>query len=272
MDRSVSKRVAIAEKAARDGGAVARNWFREELPVDTKSGKTDVVTRADREAQDRIIEVITEAYPDEPIVGEEEDAMKTVPHSGPAWVADPIDGTNNFVRKMPIWTTSVAAVRDGEPVAACNYLPMMGDTYSADSRGARRNGDPISVNDREDPERCTVVPTLWWEFDARDEYAAATKAIVERFGDLRRLGSIQVCLAMLAEGSLEGVLSNIWPNPWDTIAGVYLVRQAGGTVTDIHGDPWTHASQGIVASNGRVHQSVLEATQDVVGGISNLDA
>lgn len=263
MATSVNKRVAIAEKAARDGGAVARSWFREELPVDTKGGKTDVVTRADREAQERIIDVISEAYPDEPIVGEEGDAEKRVPESGFAWVVDPIDGTNNFVRKMPIWTTSVAAVRDGEPIAACNFLPMLGDTYSADSRGSRRNGVPITVNDRQDPDRCTVVPTLWWEFDARDEYAAATSAIVERFGDLRRLGSIQVCLAMLAEGSLEGVLSNIRPNPWDTIAGVYLVRQAGGTVTDMYGDRWEHASQGIVASNGRVHESVLEATQAI---------
>lgn len=263
MEQRERSRLAVAEKAAREGGSIAQQFSRQGVVVDTKSGKTDYVTQADRDAQDRIIDTISSVYPDEPIIGEEGNAPKSVPESGPAWVVDPIDGTNNYVRNIPLWTTSVGAVIDGEPVAACNYLPLLDELYSADVTGARRNGFSISVNDRKDPGAATVVPTLWWGFDARDEYADATAAIVNRFGDMRRFGSIQVTLAMIAEGALEGAISNVPQNPWDTIAGVYLVRQAGGTVTDIHGDRWHHGSEGIVASNGHIHESVLKATREI---------
>lgn len=263
MDCEERKRVAIAEKAARVGGKVALRSYRQGIDVKTKSGKTDFVTAADQATQERVMEVIAEAFPDELVVGEEEGAAKSVPDTGRAWIIDPIDGTNNYVRNIPLWATSIAAVVDGEPVAACNYLPVLDDLYAAGEDTTTLNGTPVSVNDRSDPEASAVVPTVWWDFESRDEFAAATRAIVERFGDLRRFGSVQVCLSMVAEGALEGVLSNLYPNPWDTIAGAHLLRQAGGTVTDIHGERWRHDSEGIVASNGAIHDSVLEATQAI---------
>ncbi|EMA04741.1 inositol monophosphatase family protein [Haloferax denitrificans] len=252
-----------AQRAARDGGAVARRAFRTGVAVETKGGKTDVVTQADRDAQRRVVERIRGAFPDDPIVGEEEDELKSVPESGPAWVVDPIDGTNNFVRNVPVWATAVAAVRDGEPVAAANYLPALDDCYAADDETAYRNGEEISVSQRDDPETCTVCPTFWWDYDARDEYAAAARAIVTRFGDLRRYGSMQVVLSYVADGSLDGVITNKRANPWDSVAGAHLVRMAGGTVTDLDGDEWRHDSEGLVASNGRVHDAVLEAAREI---------
>lgn len=263
MTNDAEKRAAVARRAAEAGGVVAAETFRTGLDVELKSGKTDVVTSADRDAQDRVVEVIGEAFPDEPVVGEEAGVPSSLPSAGPAWVVDPIDGSNNYVRGIPLWATSVAAVRDGEPVAAATAVPPVGDLYVAGPDGATRNGDPIRVNEVADPERCTVAPTIWWPMDRRPEYVAAVSGIVERFGDLRRLGSAQIGLALVADGALEGVLTNLVANPWDTLAGVYLVRQAGGTVTDLEGDRWRHDSPGLVVSNGPVHEQVLAVARRV---------
>jgi myo-inositol-1(or 4)-monophosphatase len=254
-------RAEVAERAARAGGDLAHSRFRDDIAVETKAGKTDVVTQADRDAQSRVIEVIREEFPDDAFVGEEDDELKEVPDEGPAWVIDPIDGTNNFVRDIPCWATSVAATIDGEPVAATNAMPTIGDYYVADAEETRLNGDPVHVSERTDPETCTVSPTLWWDFDHREEYANAVRAIVERFGDMRRFGCAQATLGMVATGALDGTLSDLRPNPWDTVAGVHLVRNAGGEATNIEGERWRHDSHGLVVSNGHVHESVLEAVR-----------
>ncbi|WP_353634069.1 inositol monophosphatase [Halobacterium sp. NMX12-1] len=258
-------RASVAERAALAGSEVAFEAFRTGIDVETKSGKTDVVTQADRDAQRRVIEVIRETHPEDAIVGEEEDELKAVPDTGAAWVVDPIDGTNNFVRDTQIWATSVAAVKDGETLAAANVLPALGDTYLAGDGDVTRNGEAVTVSEKTDPETFAVAPTIWWDFDARDEYARACEAIVTRFADLRRYGCAQAVLSMVASGQLEGALTNVTVNAWDSVAGVHLVRQAGGVVTDVHGDRWEPGCEGLVASNGEAHDVVLEAAQEIQG-------
>ncbi|QLH76072.1 inositol monophosphatase [Halosimplex rubrum] len=256
-------RAAVAERAAEAGGAVARSLFRGDLTVETKANETDYVTRADREAQAEIVDVIGERYPNEPVVGEEDGAAKAVPERGPAWVVDPIDGSHNYVRGGRVWGTCVAAVRDGEPVAAATVCPALGDAYVAGDGPTERNGEVVSVSERADPATCSVAPTVWWPSDRRDEFARAAEAVVTRFGDLRRPGSVQVALAQVAAGRLDGAITNVAVNPWDSLAGVHLVRRAGGRVTDIDGDRWHHDATGLVASNGAVHDAVLAAAADI---------
>ncbi|MFO7927900.1 MAG: inositol monophosphatase family protein [Halobacteriota archaeon] len=254
-------RADVALRAAEAGADLATESFRGELAVETKSQKIDVVTQADRDAQTRVTEVLREGFPGEPIIGEEDETRNSVPDDGPAWIIDPIDGTTNFVRGIQVWTTSVAATVDGGPVAGATVCPSLGDTFVLDSGNAFRNGERISVSDRTDPEAFVVVPTLWWSFDRREEYAAACRGIVERFGDMRRFGSAQFELALCASGAVDAVVTSVRGHPWDTIVGVGLIEAAGGTVTDIHGDPWRHDSQGVVASNGAAHDVVLEAAR-----------
>jgi len=256
------ERAAMAERAARAGGAVANEHFRSDIAVERK-GRDDVVTEADRAAQHTVIETIREAFPNDAIVGEEEDERKTVPEAGRAWVIDPIDGTHNYVRDIRIWGTAVAAVVDGEPVAAAVAAPALGDVYTADGDGAYRNGERLSVSDVTEPRQATVDPTLWWDHDSRDEYARACEAIVQRFGDMRRLGAAQIVLPTVATGGLEGTLSNLPANPWDSVAGVFTVRQAGGRVTDLKGDHWRHDSTGLVVSNGHLHDEMLAAARAI---------
>ncbi|WP_049921110.1 inositol monophosphatase family protein [Halopiger djelfimassiliensis] len=262
-ERDPQRRATVAARAANAGADVAIDSFRTALDVEYKDGKTDVVTQADKDAQTAVIEVIRETFPDDPIVGEEDDELKQVPPEGPAWIVDPIDGTNNYVNGIRSFGTAVAAVRDGEPVGAATVCPALSDTYRVGPEGAVRNGEPLSVSDREDPQACTVCPTYWWELDQREQYAAATRAIVSRFGDLRRAGCAQLELAMVATGAIEGVVTNRRANPWDTVAGVALVREAGGVVTDLEGNRWRHDSQGLVASNGAIHEELLAAAREI---------
>jgi myo-inositol-1(or 4)-monophosphatase len=261
--------VEIAATSARAGASVASDLFRTELDVDYKSGKTDVVTRADRRAQEAVTEHIRSHDPDATVVGEENDAPEEIPDEGRAWVVDPIDGTNNYVRGSRYWATSVACVVDGTPVAAANILPALGDSYVGSPAGVTLNGEAVSVSDRTDPERFAVVPTIWWALDAREEYAAVTGAIVTRFADLRRNGSAQASLSMLAGGRYEGVLTTVEAPAWDTVAGAALVQWAGGTVTDLDGGRWHHDTPGLVASNGRAHDQLLAAVRDVEQAVEN---
>jgi myo-inositol-1(or 4)-monophosphatase len=223
-----------------------------------------VVTRADREAQDAVVEAIRTSFPDEPIVGEEDDTPTAVPEEGPAWVVDPIDGTNNYVGKIPIWMTSVAAVVDGEPVAAVNVAPALGDTYAAGEGPATLNELQLTVSSRDSLLAASAVPTYWWDFDNRAAYAAACRGIVERFGDMRRFGSAQLCLSYVASGAVDGAVTDRQTNPWDTVAGAHLVRAAGGRVTDRHGERWRHDSEGLVASNGdpTIHEALLDVAEE----------
>jgi len=258
-----TERARVAEAAARAGGEHALSAFRDDLDVETKANKTDVVTRLDREAQQRVVATIRETFPDEPVVGEEpaEGVRTTVPETGPAWVVDPIDGTNNYVRGVRLWATSVAAVVDGEPVAAANVLPATGDSYRLGPGGATRNGEPVATSGRSDPETFRVVPVMWWPRERRAEYAALTREILTRFDDIARYGSAQAALSMVADGAVEGAVTNVETNPWDTIAGAGMVRAAGGRVTNLEGERWSHDDRGLVATNGRAHGEALAAAR-----------
>lgn len=258
---NADRRRETALEAARAGADIAQERFRTDLTVETKDGKTDVVTAADREAQRAVRERIEEAYPDEPVIGEENDAPTSVPPDGAAWIVDPIDGTNNYVRESPAWVTAVAAVVDGAPVASALVAPSLGETYVAGDDGFRRNGEVMTVSAVDDPDAGVVCPTLWWPRDRRDEYSTITTEILQNFGDVRRYGSAQLELAMVASGTLDGVVSNIRANPWDTVAGVHLIRQANGNVADLGNDQWKHDSTGLIASNGRIHEPLCDVAR-----------
>ena len=106
-------REAVAVEAAETGAEYAFEHFRTDFDIEQKGDKTDLVTEIDRETQRRVISTIRERFPDDAVVGEEEDERKTVPESGYAWVIDPIDGTQNFTRGTNAWVTSVACPGGG---------------------------------------------------------------------------------------------------------------------------------------------------------------
>jgi len=260
---SETTRVEVAERAARAGAAVAADAFRTDLDVETKRGKNDLVTDADRRAQRRVVEVIERSRPDETVIGEEEGLGSTLPAEGTAWIVDPIDGTTNYVYGSPLWTTSVASVRDGRAVAAANVMRAYGDAYVAAPDGFTLNGEPATVSDRRDPGTLVIAPTMGWGRNDREGIASICGVLGDRFGDLRRFATGQTTLSMVAAGQLDGALTISGGDPWDRVGGVYMVEQAGGVVTDLRGDPWERDATGLVASNGVAHDELLDVVPEI---------
>ncbi len=244
--------------AAEHGGALALDSFRSPLSVETKGGPMDSVTQVDRAVQEDVFDRIAEDYPDDPVVGEEADALKSVPEAGPAWVVDPIDGTNNYVAGNRNWVTSVACCVDGEPVAAANYAPATDDLYAA-ADTTTRNGEVATTSDRTDAASFLVNPIFGLSPVDRRGLTDVVDTVTSSFGDLRRLGSAQAALSGVAAGELEAAVSTVRLNDWDTVGGVHLVRSAGGAVTDVHGDRWTPGSEGLLASNDAAHHALVSA-------------
>lgn len=253
----LAARIETLERAAREGGSKALDAFRSDLAIETKGSPMESVTEVDRAVQRHVISVIGESFPDELIVAEEDEARKAVPTSGPAWIVDPIDGTNNYVAGNRFWATSVAVVRDREPIAAVNHLPALGDTYRTTPVGVARNGEAVSVTDRSSLTEFTIAPVFGLARAERDAFAAVSSRIVNTAGDLRRTGSAQTTLSMLAAGELDAAVSRMTLWPWDTVAGVHLIRRAGGTVTDPDGTAWKQDTPGLVASNGAAHGDLM---------------
>ncbi|MUW14549.1 inositol monophosphatase [Halorubrum sp. CBA1125] len=254
----------FVESVARIGGREALSRFREEIDVENKADATekivdskDIVTTADKETQRSIIEAIREEDPDREIVGEEEKELKSVPESGDAWIIDPIDGTYNYNRGDSYWMTSVAVVEDGKPIAAANIAPALGDIYVSEPGGTTRNGKEVTVTDHSRPEHANVATTVSPSFGSREAYSEGVADTVRRFGNTRRYGTAQFTLTKVAAGVLDGVVAPGRIDPWDSVAGVHLIEQAGGRVTDFEGNPWRYDSQGLVASNGEIHQDLL---------------
>ena len=284
-DGSAADRLATCVTAAESGGELALESFRSALTVETKDGPMDAVTEVDRAVQRHVVQQIAATYPDEPVVGEEDvtvegtpdgesaqgdarggagsaaevDVLKAVPSTGPCWVVDPIDGTNNYVTGNANWVTSVAFCRDGDPVAAANYAPVTGDLYAADPSGATRDGDPVSVGERSDPDSFLVNPIFGSSPRHRRELLAAVETVLSSFGDLRRFGCAQAALSGVAAGELDAAVSTVELHDWDTAAGVCLVREAGGVVTDVHGDRWMPGDEGLIASNGEAHRELVRS-------------
>lgn len=263
------RRAVVAERAACAGGAVAHETFREAIAVKQKTDAIDVVTEADRDSQRRTVAEIREEFADdafvceESVAGNDVDSRDVVPGAGAAWVVDPIDGTANYVRGLSRWVSCVAAVVDGDPVGAAIRAPVTDDTYAAGPETAARNGTTLSVSDRADIGAFVVGTTGRWPDEAADSVAAAAGAV----GEVRRLGSMQGTLALVAAGGLDAAVASGRQHPWDTIAGVHLIRCAGGTVTDARGEPWRHDSEGIVASNGQAHAAIVDTVASKHGSL-----
>ncbi|UIO99090.1 inositol monophosphatase [Halobaculum sp. CBA1158] len=264
-DADATDRLDTCIAAAESGGRVALDSFRSELTVETKAdGPMDAVTAVDRAVQSHVFEHVSDAYPDDAVVGEEDDALKRVPESGVAWVVDPIDGTTNYVGGNRVWMTSVAVCRDGEPIAAANYAPATDDLYVAGDDVARRNGESATVRDRSDPKSFAVNPIFGLSARHRRELVRVAETVMTEFGDLRRFGCAQAALSGVATGEIDAAVSTVELSDWDTAAGVHIVRRAGGTATDVHGDRWTPGSEGLIASNGEAHEALVDAFDPVV--------
>ncbi len=247
---------ALAVEAAREAGALLRRRFGRAQRV-TYKGAVNLVTESDHLAEDLLVRRIRRVFPDHAILTEERPELAT--GSPYRWILDPLDGTTNYAHGYPCFAISIALEARGRIVLGVVYDPLREELFLAEQgRGAMCNGRRLRVSGERQLARALLV--TGFAYDVRespdnnlDHFARFT---LEAQG-VRRTGSAALDLCYVAAGRFDG----FWEmklQPWDTAAGMLLVREAGGRVTDFEGKPFYLESKRIVASNGRIHRAMLE--------------
>lgn len=253
---------------ARGAGDIILRHFAAPIPTTLKSSRIDIVTAADTEAEAYIVRELTQRFPTHHIVGEEGGGQGARAAVAPYhWFVDPIDGTVNFASKLPHFCTSIAlATPDRQPLLGVVFDPTRGELFTAvHGGGAHRNGQPLRVTPT--AELVDAVITSGFPYDKHtnvDNNLKEWSAFLLKIRGERRLGSAALDLCWVAAGRLDGY----WEKnlkPYDALAGMLLVREAGGTVTDYDGgpDPQREDLGRYVASNGRLHAAMLQVLQSV---------
>jgi len=217
----------------------------------------DFVSDVDRAAEQAIGEIVRERHPDASLLGEELSSSVDAT-SGLVFVADPLDGTTNFLHGFPWYAVSIAAVVDGELIAGAVINAANGELFTATKGGgARRNGQPIAVSTIDEPIRALIGTGFpFKQGGPYDEYLRTMPKVMRETAGIRRPGAAALDLADVACGRFEAFWE-LTLAPWDIAAGILLVREAGGIVTDMRGEPARIAHTSIVAGNPAMHQWLL---------------
>jgi len=250
----------VAMRAARAAGRVHLKWL-SRTSVTRKSNAIDLVTEADQESEATVLEILQRSFPTHALLAEESGG--NAHPSEHRWIIDPLDGTTNFAHGFPQFCVSIAYERRGRVQLAVILDAFKKECFVAQrGRGATLNGTPIHVS---------RIPTLdlsllatGFPYDRRERrryYLAFWEAFMMRTQGVRRTGSAALDLAYVACGRVDG----FWEfglKQWDVAAGALMVEEAGGHVSNMDGSRLDIAAANIVASNGRLHQRIIETLTD----------
>ncbi len=246
---------------AREAGAVLRDGYgRAHRPE--RKGRIDLVTEYDRRAERLLLSRLHERFPGHAVLAEESGA-----HPGDGappgtaatrWIVDPLDGTTNFAHNYPFFAVSIAVEVEGEVAAGVVFDPVRDELFAAArGAGATLDGAPLSVSDIERLDEALLVTGFPYDVREHPERSVPLfQAFLTRAQGLRRDGSAALNLCYLAAGRFDG----FWEGhlaPWDMAAGVLMVREAGGRVSDYAGGPFRLEGPQILASNGRLHPEMI---------------
>lgn len=253
--------------AATAAAAVAADFIAHEalshraIEWEAKSA-TDFVSHVDLGAEQRIRDVLLAQVPGIRIVGEEL-SNEANPEEGLVAIVDPLDGTTNFLHGFPNYGVSICIALDGVPMAAVMHDVARGGVCTATAGGgAFVDGEPMHVSTITEPARALIGTGFpFRDVSYADRYLAMMKRIMPATAGMRRAGSAALDLADVARGRFDAFWE-IWLNPWDLAAGVLLVREAGGKVTDLEGNDARLIGGTIVASNGVLHDWFLDILND----------
>lgn len=220
-------------------------------------GDSDPVTDVDHRSERAILDVLSRHCPDDPVVREESGGE--LPDGGRVWLVDPIDGTTNFIRGFPWVGVSVALWIDDIPAVGVVIDVTTGDEYTAVAgRGARQNGARIEAGAVQNLEEALIVTGFPYNREERVGICDTRfRRVLAAAQGIRRFGAASLDLCMVACGKLDGYWEEDL-SPWDMGAGVLMVLEAGGQVTDQNGLPVGTRTPFVVASNGAFHGEFLE--------------
>ena len=252
--------VWVAVRAARAGADVVAAGFYSTQDTELK-GEVNPVTVVDRDAETAIRRSIAAHFPDDSVLGEEEGGPAW--DQGRVWIIDPLDGTVNFVNGIPHVAVSVGLWHDGRPqVGVVTDVARDEEFVAVAGEGASMNGDPIRVSDTATLDNSLVA--TGFPYDRRQQAAAylrVVEAVMLRSRGTRRIGAAALDLAWVACGRFDAYWEHGGQHgvkPWDLAAGVLLVTEAGGMVSDDEGRPDQLATKAVIASNGKVHEELRE--------------
>ena len=249
-----------AIQAARAAGHILVKRLPDQREVHVK-GLRDIVTDADLAAEKVIIQTIHARFPDHALLAEEKGESSGV--SPYLWVVDPLDGTTNYSRRFPTFSVSIGLVHQGRLTAGVVYDPLHDHLFTAErGRGATLNGAPLHVSRFNDVAHAVIGLDWAHSNKNRHEIVARLGRVAPSCGTLRGIGSAALGLCYVAAGWLDAYF-HIGLKPWDMAAGLLLIEEAGGCVTDIEGHPWCPWDPRVLVSNGTLHQALLELMEGV---------
>src|SRR5271165_2524562 len=261
----MSRYLPDLEPIAREAGALLMSYFDQHIKIEYK-GDVDLITAADRASEKLIVERLQAKWPQHGIVGEEGTRSDT--GADYRWYVDPLDGTTNFAHGFPVFCVSIALVRkDDEQLASgVLYDPTRDEMFSAErGQGATLNGESIHVSTTTRLAESLLGTGFPSHKRHRNPNIHFYHQITLRSHGLRRAGSAALDLANVACGRYDG----FWEfnlNPWDTAAGVLLVQEAGGRVTRFDGSPFRLDSREVLATNGLIHEKLLNNFREIFAG------
>ena len=238
--------------ARRAGESLLQDYRHAATGVGTKSTPTDLVSDADRRSEALVKELIAAQRPEDSFLAEETGDAGT--GSGLTWIIDPLDGTVNYLFRIPAWCVSIAAREADRTIVGVVHDPNRDETFAAArGGGSSLNGRTIHVSDNADLSQALVGTGFAYDVPTRSAQAEVVRRVLPRVRDVRRGGSAALDLAYLACGRLDGFYE-AHMQEWDKAAGIVIIEEAGGVVTPLQ-DP-SGVSDGVIAANPVLHPAL----------------
>jgi myo-inositol-1(or 4)-monophosphatase len=250
------------QELAREAGSLLMSFFGK-VSIEYK-GDADLVTKADRASEKLIVERIRQQWPEHDLIGEEGSRRET--GSDYRWYIDPLDGTTNFAHGFPVFCVSMGLEYKGELIAGVVYDPTRDEMFAAEKgSGSLLNGSPIHVSTIARLKESLVATGFPSHKRHKNPNIHFYHQITLRSHGVRRAGSAALDLCYLASGRYDAYWEfNL--NSWDTAAGVLLVQEAGGKVTNFTGGPFNIDSKQVLGSNTLLHDELLKEFKAIIGG------
>ncbi|MDH5524850.1 MAG: inositol monophosphatase [Desulfobulbaceae bacterium] len=261
-DPELGEILRVAACGALAAGAVLRELYDKPHQV-THKGSIDLVTEADVAAEKKVLAILDGYSAQIAVLAEESQSVYAGAPTGPVWIIDPLDGTTNFAHGFPSFAVSIAYAVGAESRVGVIYAPMSDELFCAvQGAGAWLNGKQIKVSAVGELKGSLLATGFPYAIEQEvDGVVAILKRFLTRSQGIRRAGAAAMDLAYLACGRLDGFWE-INLKPWDTAAGILLVTEAGGRLTDFAGGPYSPYKSELLASNGKLHEEMVDGLRE----------